>query len=65
MFIELLWRSVKYEEVDLRAYDSATDVRNGLRNYLAFYNTRRPHQSLGSRTPDEVYFQTSGLREIA
>jgi putative transposase len=42
-----------------------TDARTGLRNYFAFYNTRRTHQSLGSRTPDEVYFRISGLREAA
>ena len=65
VFIERLWRSVKYEEVYLKAYESATDARTGLRNYFGFYNTRRTHQSLGSRTPDEVYFQTSGLREAA
>jgi putative transposase len=65
VFIERLWRSVKYEEVYLKAYESATEARTGLRNYFAFYNTRRTHQSLGSRTPDEVYFQTSGLREAA
>jgi putative transposase len=65
VFIERLWRSVKYEEVYLKAYESATDARTGLRNYFAFYNTRRTHQSLGSRTPDEVYFRISGLREAA
>lgn len=65
VFIERLWRSVKYEEVYLRAYDSGTDARSGLTRYFGFYNTTRTHQALGSLTPYEVYFQTSGLREAA
>ncbi len=65
VFIERLWRSVKYEEVYLRAYDTAADARSGLKRYFGFYNSVRTHQTLGSRTPDEVYFQTSGLREAA
>lgn len=65
VFIERLWRSVKYEEVYLRAYDTVSDARSGLKRYFSFYNSIRTHQALGSRTPDEVYFQTSGLREAA
>jgi putative transposase len=65
VFIERLWRSVKYEEVYMNAYDSVADARSGLQRYFGYYNTTRTHQSLGSRTPDEVYFQTSGLREAA
>lgn len=65
VFIERLWRSVKYEEVYLNAYDSVADARSGLQRYFGFYTTTRTHQALGSRTPDEVYFQTSGLREAA
>jgi putative transposase len=56
VFVERLWRSVKYEEVYLRAYDSVSDARAGLARYLAFYNTRRPHRSLDGSTPDEFYF---------
>ena len=56
VFVERLWRSVKYEEVYLRAYDSVSDARAGLARYLGFYNTRRPHRSLDGKTPDEFYF---------
>jgi putative transposase len=56
VFVERLWRSVKYEEVYLRAYDSVSEARAGLARYLAFYNARRPHSSLDGRTPDEFYF---------
>jgi putative transposase len=55
VFVERLWRSVKYEEVYLRAYDSVTAARDGLARYLAFYNTRRPHSSLDGLTPDQAY----------
>jgi putative transposase len=56
VFVERLWRSVKYEEVYLRAYDSVADASSSLGRYLAFYNTRRPHSSLDRCTPDEAYF---------
>lgn len=56
VFVERLWRSVKYEEVYLRAYDSVSEARASIAEYLAFYNERRPHSSLDSRTPDEAYF---------
>ena len=56
VFVERLWRSVKYEEVYLKAYDSVSAARAGLSCYLAFYNARRPHSSLGRKTPDEFYF---------
>jgi putative transposase len=56
VFVERLWRSVKYEEVYLRAYDSVSAARQGLERYFAFYNARRPHQSHDGRTPDMVYF---------
>jgi putative transposase len=56
VFVERLWRSVKYEEVYLHAYDSVSAARAGLARYLGFYNTRRPHRSLDGRTPDEFYF---------
>ena len=65
VFIERLWRGVKYEEVYLQAYDTVADARSGLKRYFSFYNSIRTHQALGSQTPDEVYFQTSGLREAA
>jgi putative transposase len=56
VFVERLWRSVKYEEVYLRAYDSVSDARASLGRYLAFYNAIRPHSSLDARTPDNAYF---------
>ncbi len=56
VFVERLWRNVKYEEVYLRAYDSVSEARASIGRYLAFYNERRPHSSLDGRTPDEAYF---------
>jgi putative transposase len=56
VFVERLWRTIKYEEVYLRAYRSVSEARRGLGRYLAFYNRRRPHSSLGGQTPDQVYF---------
>jgi putative transposase len=56
VFVERLWRSVKYEEVYLRAYDGVGEARASLGRYLDFYNGRRPHSSLGGRTPDRTYF---------
>ena len=55
VIVERLWRSVKYEEVYLRAYDSVSDARASLGRYLNFYNTRRPHSSMGARTPEQAY----------
>ena len=55
LFIERLWRSVKYEEVYLKAYQDGRDARIGLGNYFRFYNTERPHQTHGYRTPAEVF----------
>ena len=56
LFIERLWRTVKYEEVYLKAYGDGREARAGIGNYFRFYNTQRPHQALGYRTPAEVYF---------
>ena len=56
VFIERLWRTVKYEEVYLKAYGSLADARAQLTAYFARYNDFRPHQSLENRTPDAVYF---------
>ncbi|UGY16809.1 IS3 family transposase [Bradyrhizobium septentrionale] len=56
VFVERLWRTVKYEEVYLRAYDSVLEARASISKYLAFYNRGRPHSSLDERTPDEAYF---------
>lgn len=56
VFVERLWRSVKYEEVYLSAYDTVADARQALDRYFDFYNTRRRHQSLRKRTPDMAYY---------
>jgi putative transposase len=56
VFVERLWRSVKYEEVYLRAYDSVSDARTSIGRYLDLYNRRRPHSSLDGMTPDRAYF---------
>ena len=56
VFVERLWRSVKYEEVYLRAYDSVGEARASIGRYLNFYNRKRPHSSLDARTPDRAYF---------
>jgi putative transposase len=58
VFIERLWRSVKHEEVYLKAYDNLTEARRELAAYFDFYNHRRRHQGLSDRTPDEVYWST-------
>ena len=55
LFIERLWRTVKYEEVYLKAYQNGRDARVGIGDYLLFYNAERPHQALGYRTPAEVF----------
>ena len=59
LFVERLWRTVKYEEVYLKAYQDGRDARIGLGNYFRFYNTERPHQTHGYRTPAEVYTTTT------
>jgi putative transposase len=61
VFVERLWRSVKYEEVYLHAYESINEARTGITKYLQFYNSRRPHSSLDGQVPDRVYY--NGLPE--
>lgn len=56
VFVERIWRSVKYEEVYLRAYDSVGEARASIGRYLSFYNRKRPHSSLDAQTPDHAYF---------
>jgi putative transposase len=55
VFVERLWRSVKYEDVYIRGYKEVPDLQSGLGRYFTFYNQARPHQSLGYRTPAAVY----------
>lgn len=65
VFVERLWRTVKYEEVYLRAYDSVSEARASISRYLAFYNRGRPHSSLDERTPDEAYFGAQTMARAA
>jgi len=63
VFIERLWRSLKYEEVYLKAYQSVRETEQGIGTYLRFYNQQRTHQSLDNRTPDSIYW--SALKQAA
>jgi putative transposase len=65
VFVERLWRSIKYEEVYLRAYESVGEARSSIGRYLDFYNGKRPHQSLDGATPDQAYFSKLPLRVAA
>jgi putative transposase len=65
VFVERLWKSVKYEEVYLHAYDSVSQARQGLQSYFKFYNERRPHSSLDGQTPDSVYFNSLPIQQAA
>jgi putative transposase len=56
IFIERLWRTVKYEDIYLKAYESVPALAAGLEDYFQLYNYERPHQSLGYRTPADVHF---------
>jgi putative transposase len=65
VFVERLWKSVKYEHVYLHAYESVYEARQQLANYFEFYNTRRPHSSLGGQTPNTAYFQNNQFNQAA
>jgi putative transposase len=65
VFVERLWRSVKYEEVYLKAYGSVSEARGSIGRYLDFYNRRRPHSSLDGMTPDRAYFTPLPIRLAA
>ncbi len=65
IFIERLWRSLKYEEIYLKEYSTVTELREELKKYFEFYNFERLHQALGSRTPAEVYFGEEGYQHAA
>jgi putative transposase len=58
VFVERQWRSVKYEEVYLHAYESVSAAKAGIGKYFAFYNARRSHTALERKTPDNVYFKS-------
>jgi putative transposase len=65
VFIERFWRTLKYEEVYLRAYDTVSEARHSIARYVEFYNARRPHSSLDDRTPDEAYFALQPMKAAA
>jgi putative transposase len=65
VFVERLWRTIKYDEVYLHAYESMNDANNHLRSFLKFYNSIRPHSSLDRCTPDSVYFKNVGEEKHA
>ena len=65
VFVERLWRSVKYEDIYLHAYETPREVDVALARYFSFYNGRRPHQALGQRTPDTLYFAVTELKQAA
>jgi len=65
VFVERLWRSVKYEHVYLHAYESVNEAKQQLASYFNFYNTRRPHSSLGGHTPDMTYFKNPPIEQAA
>jgi putative transposase len=65
VFIERLWKSVKYEEVYLKGYNSISEARRNLKAYFEFYNCKRRHQGLDNRTPDEVYWTSRNRNQVA
>ena len=65
VFVERLWKSVKYEEVYLKAYDSVSEAKANLGGYLNFFNTRRPHQSPDGKTPDTIHYAGLPYERIA
>ena len=65
IFVERLWRSVKYEDIYLHAYETPSDVKQGLQRYFAFYTTRRPHRAHTGQTPDTAYCNLLPVAEVA
>jgi putative transposase len=64
VFIERLWRSLKYECIYLHAFEAGSELRAGLAKWIGYYNTRRPHSTLAGRTPDEAY-GVGGMKRLA
>lgn len=65
VFIERLWRSLKYECVFLNAFETGSDARSGIGAWIDYYNHRRPHSSFGGRTPDEVHAMVEMTEQLA
>lgn len=65
VFVERLWKTIKYEHVYLHAYETVAEARTKIANYVDFYNSRRPHSSIDRRTPDEAYFNFNRPLKLA
>ena len=65
IFIERLWRSLKYEEIYTKEYDSVAELKKALKKYFYFYNYERPHSAFGGKSPAEIYFQDEKLSTAA
>jgi len=65
IMVERLWRTVKYEEIYLRDYENVKDLKQHLKTYFDFYNSIRPHQTFGGKTPSEIYWGESGQKRAA
>jgi len=65
IMVERLWRTVKYEEVYLKDYESVTELKEALKVYFGFYNNSRPHQTFGERTPSEIYWGKASQEKAA
>jgi putative transposase len=65
VFIERFWKTLKYQEVYLRAYETVSEARSSIARYIAFYNSRRPHRAHNGRTPDAAYFASRELKAAA
>jgi putative transposase len=65
VFIERLWRSLKYECIYLHAFETGSELRAGVRRWVDYYNDRRPHSALGGRTPDEAHAGSGGYQAAA
>lgn len=65
VFVERLWKSVKYEEVYLKAYHSVSEAKASIGKYFEFYNCRRPHSSLDDMTPEQFYFNSRPVPKAA
>ena len=65
VFVERLWRSLKYEQVYLKAYESAADAKRSIGEYLRYFNEERRHSSLGRRIPDAVFYENRTLSKVA
>ena len=65
VYVERLWRSLKQEEVYRRAYETVSEARKGIADYLRYFNEERPHQGLDNRTPDDVFYKRKPLPRAA